>query len=91
MTGNSKINYRQSKAYLDPQPQRSKLKTTRSSSSQPDVSTGVEARSSTSEEHAGGQTHGDSETFRASVLASPRIMGLASLQGGYSESNQTPR
>ncbi|EIE20225.1 hypothetical protein COCSUDRAFT_54434 [Coccomyxa subellipsoidea C-169] len=52
MTGNSKINYRQSKAYLDPQPQRSKLKTTRSSSSQPDVSTGVEARSSTSGEHA---------------------------------------
>lgn len=54
MTGNSKINYRQSKAYLDPQPLRSKLKTTRSSSSQPDTSTGVEAHPSTSEDHAGG-------------------------------------
>ncbi|KAK9904072.1 hypothetical protein WJX75_003766 [Coccomyxa subellipsoidea] len=47
-----KINYRQSKAYLDPQPLRSKLKTTRSSSSQPDTSTGVQAHPSTSEDHA---------------------------------------
>ncbi|BDA45476.1 probable DNA polymerase delta subunit 4 at C-terminar half [Coccomyxa sp. Obi] len=52
MTGNSKINYRQSKAFLDPSPHRSKLKTTRSSSSQPETSTGIAPQSSNAVDHA---------------------------------------
>ena len=59
MTGNSKITYRQSKAYLEPQPHRSKLKTTRSSSSQSDSTTGVEAHPSTSEDLTGGRKYCD--------------------------------
>ena len=53
MTGNTLINFRQSKAFLEPSPHRSKLQTTRSSSSQPETSTGIAPQPDSVVDHAG--------------------------------------